>query len=94
MHFFRLVLENAAEKKHIKNLNTTIECLETKCEELQSSIDDIHLQMDLLKRRSQTNGSEPEKKTSRTEKVILSHTENKEEKSTGLVRHQSNEVRS
>ncbi|CAH2007822.1 unnamed protein product [Acanthoscelides obtectus] len=49
----RLVLENAAEKKHIKSLNGTIESLESKCEELQSTVDDLNLQIDILKRKSQ-----------------------------------------
>ncbi|CAH1112822.1 unnamed protein product [Psylliodes chrysocephalus] len=49
----RLVLENAAEKKIIKNLNVTIDGLETKVEELQSTIDDLTMQLDLLKRKSQ-----------------------------------------
>nr|CAI5862874.1 unnamed protein product [Callosobruchus analis] len=49
----RLVLENAAEKKHIKSLNATVETLESKCEELQSTVDDLNLQIDILKRKSQ-----------------------------------------
>lgn len=71
------MLENAAEKKHIKNLNATIESLETKCEELQSTIDDLRLQIDILKRRSQRNSLDSEKNTTRTEKVNLRNTEKK-----------------
>ncbi|CAG9821922.1 unnamed protein product [Phaedon cochleariae] len=48
----RLVLDNSAEKKHVKSLNATVEALEAKCEELQSTIDDLNLQVDLVKRRN------------------------------------------
>ncbi|KAK9882652.1 hypothetical protein WA026_022518 [Henosepilachna vigintioctopunctata] len=47
----RLVLENAAEKKHVKSLGLTIDSLETKNEELLSTIDDLRLQIDILKKK-------------------------------------------
>ncbi|KAL3268251.1 hypothetical protein HHI36_007375 [Cryptolaemus montrouzieri] len=47
----RLLLENAAEKKHVKSLAATIEGLESKNEELLSSIDDLRLQVDILKKK-------------------------------------------
>lgn len=75
--YSRLVLENAAEKKHIKSLNATIESLETKCEEFQSSIDDLHVQIDILKRRSLRNSSEPETKAIRNERINLRNSENR-----------------
>lgn len=49
----RLALENAADKKHIKSLTSNIETLEQKCEELQGTIDDLRIQVDILKRKSQ-----------------------------------------
>lgn len=49
----RLALENAADKRHIKNLTSNIETLEQKCEELQGIIDDLRIQVDVLRRKSQ-----------------------------------------
>lgn len=49
----RLALENSADKKHIKTLTTTIENLEAKCEELQGTIDDLRLQVDIVRRKAQ-----------------------------------------
>lgn len=49
----RLALENAADKRHIKSLTGNIETLEQKCEELQGTIDDLRIQVDVLKRKSQ-----------------------------------------
>lgn len=47
----RLVFENSANKKHVKSLTATIEGLEGKCEELQTTIDDLRLQNDCLRRK-------------------------------------------
>lgn len=49
----RLALENAADKKHIKSLTGNIETLEQKCEELQGTIDDLRIQVDVLTRKAQ-----------------------------------------
>lgn len=49
----RLALENAADKKHIKSLTGNIETLEQKCEELQGTIDDLRIQVDMMKRKAQ-----------------------------------------
>lgn len=49
----RLAVENSADKKHIKSLTANIETLEGKCEELQSTIDDLRIQVDVLKRKAQ-----------------------------------------
>lgn len=49
----RLALENAADKKHIKSLTSNIETLEQKCEELQGTIDDLRIQVDVLRRKTQ-----------------------------------------
>ncbi|CAH0555206.1 unnamed protein product [Brassicogethes aeneus] len=54
----RLVLETSAEKKHIKSLNSTIETLEAKCEDLQGVVDDLRLELDVLKRKNQRNDNE------------------------------------
>lgn len=47
----RLVLENSSERKRVKSLTATIEQLETKNEELLATVDDLRLQVDLLKRK-------------------------------------------
>ncbi|KAF5292600.1 hypothetical protein FQA39_LY13933 [Lamprigera yunnana] len=47
----RLVLETTSDKKHLKNLTSTIESLELKLEELQGTIDDLNLQLNSLKRK-------------------------------------------
>nr|XP_023017817.1 cerebellar degeneration-related protein 2 isoform X2 [Leptinotarsa decemlineata] len=54
----RLLLENAAEKKQIKNLNATIYSLEAKCEDLQSTIDDLTLQLKVLKKSHASEAAE------------------------------------
>ncbi|CAG9862312.1 unnamed protein product [Phyllotreta striolata] len=59
----RLVLENAAEKKTIKNLNLNVDTLETKVEELQTTIDDLKIQLDTLKRKSQKPSSKDDPST-------------------------------
>lgn len=47
----RLVVENTADKKQIKSLNSNVENLEIKCDELQNLVDDLNLQIDILKRK-------------------------------------------
>ncbi|KAK9730272.1 hypothetical protein QE152_g15335 [Popillia japonica] len=49
----RLAVDNSADKKHIKSLTANIEALELKCEHLQSSIDDLTLQLEVSRRKSQ-----------------------------------------
>ncbi|KAI4461198.1 centrocortin family member [Holotrichia oblita] len=49
----RLAVDNSADKKHIKSLTANIEALELKCEHLQSSIDDLTLQLEVARRKSQ-----------------------------------------
>ncbi|KRT85231.1 hypothetical protein AMK59_2071, partial [Oryctes borbonicus] len=49
----RLAVDNSADKKHIKSLTANIEALELKCEQLQSSIDDLTLQLEVSRRKSQ-----------------------------------------
>lgn len=49
----RLAVDNSADKKHIKSLTANIEALEVKCEQLQSNIDDLTLQLELARRKSQ-----------------------------------------
>ncbi|KAG5899133.1 hypothetical protein JTB14_021630 [Gonioctena quinquepunctata] len=66
----RLVLENSAEKKHIKSLNATVESLEAKCEELQATIDDLKLQVDVLKRRLQRSNGDLATTTGRGKEVV------------------------
>lgn len=83
MLFFRLLIDNSTEKKHVKSLNATVEALETKCEDLQSTVDDLHLQIDLIKRRSQRNNLDSEKNPTLTEKIILRHTENRLDENDG-----------
>lgn len=51
----RLALENSSDKKHIKTLTTTVENLEAKCEDLQGTIDDLRLQVDIVRRKAQKN---------------------------------------
>ncbi|XP_066155773.1 myosin heavy chain, clone 203 isoform X3 [Euwallacea fornicatus] len=47
----RLQLENSSQRKHVKNLKATIEQLEAKNEELQGIVDDLRLQIDILKKK-------------------------------------------
>lgn len=49
----RLAVENATDKKQIKNLTSNIETLETKCEELQGCVEDLKNEIDAHKRRVQ-----------------------------------------
>lgn len=49
----RLTLENASNRKQIKNLTASIEAAETKCEDLQSTIDDLTRKLDNYKRKVQ-----------------------------------------
>lgn len=49
----RLAVDHAAEKKHIKTLCATIETLETKCEELQKTVDDLNAQLEISRRRAE-----------------------------------------
>ncbi|GJQ71650.1 hypothetical protein Trydic_g11347 [Trypoxylus dichotomus] len=49
----RLAVDNSADKKHIKSLTANIEALELKCEQLQTSIDDLTLQLEVARRKSQ-----------------------------------------
>ncbi|XP_014612787.1 PREDICTED: epidermal growth factor receptor substrate 15 homolog [Polistes canadensis] len=51
----RLVVENTADKKLLKNQCLTIENLETRCEELQKKIDDLTSQREVLLRQQTTN---------------------------------------
>ncbi|XP_019762947.1 uncharacterized protein LOC109539565 isoform X2 [Dendroctonus ponderosae] len=48
----RLQFENGSERKHVKSLNATIEQLEGKNEELQGVIDELRLQIDVLKKKA------------------------------------------
>lgn len=81
----RLVLDNSAEKKHIKSLNTTIESLEAKCEELQSTTDDLRLQVDVLRRRSQRNSDVQVSTVSSRETVTLRPVDRRYDEEKGLV---------
>ncbi|XP_038215564.1 cerebellar degeneration-related protein 2-like isoform X1 [Zerene cesonia] len=49
----RLAVDHAADKKHIKTLCGNIENLESKCEELQKTVDDLNGQLELFRRRSE-----------------------------------------
>ncbi|CAG4908343.1 unnamed protein product [Colias eurytheme] len=49
----RLAVDHAADKKHIKTLCGNIETLESKCEELQKTVDDLNGQLELFRRRSE-----------------------------------------
>ncbi|KAJ8725487.1 hypothetical protein PYW08_003670 [Mythimna loreyi] len=49
----RLAVDHAAEKKHIKTLCATIETLESKCEELQKTVDDLNAQLEISRRRAE-----------------------------------------
>ncbi|KAK2583232.1 hypothetical protein KPH14_009250 [Odynerus spinipes] len=51
----RLVVENTSDKKLIKSQCLTIENLETRCEELQKKIDELHSQREVLLRQQTTN---------------------------------------
>uniref|UniRef100_A0A1E1W3Y1 Cerebellar degeneration-related protein 2-like n=1 Tax=Pectinophora gossypiella TaxID=13191 RepID=A0A1E1W3Y1_PECGO len=49
----RLAVDHAAEKKHIKTLCANIETLESKCEELQKTVDDLNAQLEIARRRAE-----------------------------------------
>lgn len=49
----RLAVENANDKKQIKNLTVNIDTLESRCEELQSTVDELTVQIDAYKRKAQ-----------------------------------------
>ncbi|CAH0692497.1 unnamed protein product [Chilo suppressalis] len=49
----RLAVDHAAEKKHIKTLCANIETLESRCEELQKTVDDLNAQLEIARRRAE-----------------------------------------
>ncbi|XP_026742633.1 cerebellar degeneration-related protein 2-like isoform X1 [Trichoplusia ni] len=49
----RLAVDHAAEKKHIKTLCANIETLESKCEDLQKTVDDLNAQLEISRRRAE-----------------------------------------
>ncbi|CAG9771083.1 unnamed protein product [Ceutorhynchus assimilis] len=51
----RLQFDNGSEKKHIKSLNASVEQLEVKNEELQGIIDELRMQIDVLKKKVNRN---------------------------------------
>lgn len=71
----RLALENAADKKHIKSLTGNIEALELRCEELQGTIDDLRIQVDVLRRKTQRSNGEGARRSGGVEVVRLRHVE-------------------
>ncbi|XP_022909619.2 cerebellar degeneration-related protein 2-like isoform X1 [Onthophagus taurus] len=62
----RLAVENASDRKHIKSLTSNIETLETKCEQLQSNIDELTLQLEVERRKSQRTQHFIQRQTSYT----------------------------
>ncbi|XP_072386792.1 uncharacterized protein Cen isoform X1 [Diabrotica undecimpunctata] len=82
----RLVLENSSDKKIIKTINATVDALEAKVEELQSTNDDLKLQLDILKRKSQRN-NEALTPTSSREIVTLRHVDRLDEDSVDSTVH-------
>lgn len=66
----RLQFENGTEKKHIKSLNVTIEQLEAKCEDLQGIIDDLRLQIDVLKKKAVRNSDVGLPKSANQKEVV------------------------
>lgn len=74
-------MENSSNKKQIKTLKTTIEGLEAKCEELQSTVDDLTVQVDVWKNRSQRTQQQQQQESGHQhgfEVVKLRHVENNE----------------
>ncbi|XP_050507226.1 cerebellar degeneration-related protein 2 [Diabrotica virgifera virgifera] len=82
----RLVLENSSDKKIIKTINATVDALEAKVEELQSTNDDLKLQLDILKRKSQRN-NEALTPTNSREIVTLRHVDRLDDDSVDSTVH-------
>ncbi|XP_023714411.1 uncharacterized protein LOC111868201 isoform X4 [Cryptotermes secundus] len=56
----RLALDNSADKKHIKSLCLSIDSLESRCEELQRTLDEMTLKQDSqLRHQQRSKGSQP-----------------------------------
>ncbi|CAH0748047.1 unnamed protein product [Diatraea saccharalis] len=70
----RLAVDHAADKKHIKTLCSNIESLESKCEELQKTVDDLNAQLEIARRRAEKKpeGEKPKEKEKKVEPNIIS----------------------
>lgn len=77
----RLLLENSGNKKQIKTLKATIEGLESKCEDQQLTIDDLTLQVDTWKNRTERTQQQHQHNTKAFEIVKLRHVEKNESNS-------------
>ncbi|XP_004923244.1 cerebellar degeneration-related protein 2-like isoform X2 [Bombyx mori] len=49
----RLAVDHAADKKHIKSLCSNIDTVEAKCEELQKTVDELNVQLEIYRRRAE-----------------------------------------
>uniref|UniRef100_A0A1B6DP59 Cerebellar degeneration-related protein 2-like n=1 Tax=Clastoptera arizonana TaxID=38151 RepID=A0A1B6DP59_9HEMI len=70
----RLTVDNSADKKHIKSLCAQIDSLESRCEELQKSVDEMTVAQETVRRRQRRSVCTPDEPVAPKFEMITQNT--------------------